>query len=192
LCERNARGDRSAGLASRDRLSKYSVSAEEYLAWTGVVQDGAPASYEIADVRVTGTDRVNPDYVLLKLEHARPGAELGIDEVVADTEKLYALGDFEHINYRLGGTPDAQVLTIDVTEKSWGPNFIAFDYGLAMQGGGQIFAVRTYADRFFPAVAWLRRRRQPATAIYTGQARARRFDAGRPELAIGECASRSH
>jgi NTE family protein len=132
---------REAGFANRDRLSQYSVSAEEYRAWTRVVQDGTPASHVVADVRVTGTDRVNPDYVLSKLDHARPVNGLGIAEIVAETEKLYALGDFEHINYQLGGTPGARVLTIDVTEKSWGPNFIGFDYGLAMQGGGQIDAL---------------------------------------------------
>jgi NTE family protein len=64
-------------------------------------------------------------------------------QIVDDTSRVFAQGDFEKVEYRLTGPRDARTLEINAVEKSWGPNFVRFDLGLgASVGGDVLFALR--------------------------------------------------
>jgi NTE family protein len=115
----------------RSALSRYSVTEREYAAWTAKLQREFETRYPLAAIEVVGTERVNPAYVESQLEHVGPGATVTVDEIVRDTETIYALGDFERVQYRLTGPADARTLQLEVREKSWGPNFLSFDYGIS-------------------------------------------------------------
>ncbi|HSC14623.1 MAG TPA: patatin-like phospholipase family protein, partial [Gammaproteobacteria bacterium] len=132
---------RRAAEGMREELSRFSVPEAEYLAWIeGLGRTQAPET-ALAEVRVVGTDRVNPEYVRAQLENAAPGEVLTPQAIAEDTERVYALGDFEGVDYALTGPADARVLEIAPTEKSWGPNFFRFDLGLATYEGGDMFAI---------------------------------------------------
>jgi NTE family protein len=134
---------RAAAEAQAALLSRYSVPEPEYLAWRSEVNREAAPPVRFAEVRITGLERVNPEYVRANLQNAVPDAELTSDEVGEDAGRLYALGDFEKVEYRVIGDPSARVLEIEATEKSWGPDFVRFDLGLAASGGGDVlFALR--------------------------------------------------
>ena len=132
---------RRAAESMSEQLSRYSVSEAEYAAWLDSLRRTLAPETRLADVRIVGTNRVNPEYVSAQLEHSAPGAVVTPETIAEDTERVYALGDFAGVDYQLSGPDDARVLDIEPTEKSWGPNFFRFDLGLAAYEGGDMFAI---------------------------------------------------
>ncbi len=132
---------RRAADGMREQLSRYSVPEAEYLAWVDSLSRAHAPETELAEVRIVGTERVNPEYVRAQLENAAPGAILTAEAIAEDTERVYALGDFEGVDYTLTGPAGARVLEIAPVEKGWGPNFFRFDLGLATYEGGDMFAI---------------------------------------------------
>jgi NTE family protein len=144
---------RAAALAEREQLLRYAVSAQEYAAWRASVSREASEPIRLADVRISGLERVNPQYVRMQLAAARPGSTVTTTEVIEDAGRIFALGDFERVDYRFTGPDSARTLEIRPIEKSWGPDFVRFDLGLAAQGDGSLQAVlradhiRTWMNR---------------------------------------------
>ncbi len=85
-----------------------------------------------------GLDRVDPAYVNAQLVNVGPDRQVTTAQIVEDTGRMYALGDFERVEYSLTGPPDARVLDIQAVEKSWGPDFVRFDLGLAGNIDGRL------------------------------------------------------
>jgi len=132
---------REAALKMKDQLSRLAVPEEQYLAWRqGVTQEGASVT-RLADVKIKGLKRVNPEFVRAKLKYAVPGQEITREQVIADTGRIFALGDFERVAYSFSGPEDARTLEITALEKSWGPDFIRFDLGLAGDAAGGLEAL---------------------------------------------------
>jgi NTE family protein len=125
----------------RDQLSRYSVPEAEYEAWVASLRRAQAPETQLAEVRIVGTERVNPEYVRAQLENSAPGAVLTAEAIAEDTERVYSLGDFEKVDYSLTGPAGARVLEIAPVEKGWGPNFFRFDLGLATYEGGDLFAI---------------------------------------------------
>jgi NTE family protein len=124
-----------AANSQADQLRRYSMPEAEYLAWRQSVTSPVRSTVTFADIQIDGTDRVNPDYVRAQVR-SRPGVETTEQRIADDTSRIFALGDFEAVEYRLAGDPDTPTLQIGVKEKSWGPNFLSFDLGLAASSGG--------------------------------------------------------
>ena len=133
-------GRRAAG-DMRDQLSRYSVSEDEYLAWVDSLRRTQAPETQLAEVRIVGTERVNPEYVRSQLQNSVPGAVLTPEAIAQDTERVYALGDFESVDYQLTGPAGARLLEIAPVEKGWGPNFFRFDLGMTAYEGGDMFAI---------------------------------------------------
>jgi NTE family protein len=129
-------------------LARYAVPEAEYLAWRARIDREQGPAVRLADVRITGTQRVNTEYLQAQLRVVRPGAAVTPAIIAEDTARLYALGDFEKVEYQLTGDPAAPTLEINAVEKSWGPNFVRFDLGLAASiGGDLLFALRGEHNR---------------------------------------------
>ena len=133
-------GRRAAG-DMRDQLSRYSVSEDEYLAWVDSLRRTQAPETQLAEVRIVGTERVNAEYVRSQLQNSVPGAVLTPEAIAQDTERVYALGDFESVDYQLTGPAGARVLEIAPVEKGWGPNFFRADLGMTAYEGGDMFAI---------------------------------------------------
>jgi len=125
----------------RAALARFSVSEREYAAWATNVHREGGANYTLAAIEVVGTERVNPAYVESQLRHIEPGTTVMVDEIVRDTQGIYALGDFERVQYKLTGPVDARTLELQVREKSWGPHFLRFDYGVATGSSSDLQAI---------------------------------------------------
>jgi NTE family protein len=137
----------------RAALARYSVSEREYAAWSTNIHRAGETSYELAAIEVVGTERVNPAYVESQLRNLAPGTTATVDEIAGDTQSIYALGDFERVQYQLTGPADARTLVLRVREKSWGPNFLGFDYGVSTGSSTDLQAIlrldheRTWLNR---------------------------------------------
>lgn len=132
---------RRAAEARRESLLRYALPDDEYRAWRDAIDTHDRDQYTIADVRIVGVERVNPDYLRSQLKHTRPGASVLPEEIASDAERLFALGDFQRVAYRLRGAPDGRTVEFRPVEKPWGPDFLRFDLGLATPGDGEIRAI---------------------------------------------------
>jgi NTE family protein len=144
----------AAAESYRKAFARYSLPEAEYADWLRRVHGVSDGRYRVQEVRVAGLDRVNPDYVASQLVEAQPGATINVENIVADMERVYALGDFERVEYHLLGSDDARILELRPVEKSWGPNFLGFDYGIETSDGADLNAIlRADHER-----TWLNRR----------------------------------
>lgn len=145
---------REAARAQAEKLRRYALPEEAYLAWrTGIDRPGS-TKIRLAEVKIKGLKRVNPDYVRAQLNSVVPGQEVTTEQIIDDTGRIYALGDFEKVEYHLSGSADARTLEIIAQEKSWGPDFLRFDLGVAGTVGDDLQAlVRADHHR-----TWLNRR----------------------------------
>jgi NTE family protein len=68
------------------------------------------------------------------------GGEFDLKVADDDIKRIYALGDFERVSYSIADDPGkGRVLTADVVEKSWGPNYLRFGLGLSSDLSGDSF-----------------------------------------------------
>ncbi len=132
---------REAALAQAERLRQLALPEAEYRAWRQALNREGNAPIRLAEVKIAPLQRVNPEYLRRQLEAVGPDREVTRTEIIADTGRLFALGDFERVAYRISGPPDARILEIAPVEKSWGPDFVRFDLGLAANGSGELDAL---------------------------------------------------
>lgn len=132
---------RAAALAQTDQLRRLALPEAEYRAWRQALNREGNAPIRLAQVKVKGLKRVNPEYVRSQLQSVVPGQAVTRSKIIEDTGRIFALGDFERVGYTLRGPPDARTLEITPVEKSWGPDFVRFDLGLAANGAGALEAL---------------------------------------------------
>lgn len=122
---------RAAALTQLAALSRYSLPEADYRAWRASIDQRDSPEIRLAKVEITGLDFVNPAYVEQQLLNAKVGKVVSTSDIAADTSRVYALGDFQKVEYRISGEPSASILEINAVEKPWGPDFLRFDLGLA-------------------------------------------------------------
>lgn len=132
---------RQAALDMQEQLRRFSLPEDQYLAWRQSVDRQGPKGARLAGIEIKGLKRVNPDYVRAQLQSLKAGEENTRQDILDDVGRIYALGDFERVSYKLTGPEDARVLEITPIEKSWGADFIRFDVGLAADIEGGIDAL---------------------------------------------------
>lgn len=139
---------RAAALGQTASLARYSVSPGEYSAWRKKIDRSYAKPFRVADVKIAGLQRVNPEYVRTQIRSTVPGAEISAAEVAADSSRIFALGDFEKVEYDVADISTHPTVEFTAIEKSWGPDFLRFDLGLAASGGGDFaFALRAEHER---------------------------------------------
>jgi NTE family protein len=145
----------AAARAHGPALARLALSDDEYRTWREGVETRRPRGNEVhlADVRFAGLDRVSEAYVASRVR-ARPGADIPRGAISRDTDRIYALGEFEQVGYTLTGPPNAAELEFQAVEKSWGPDYLEFDLGVYSGSGGDfLYAVqadhrRTWINRY--------------------------------------------
>ncbi|MFO1281931.1 MAG: patatin-like phospholipase family protein [Burkholderiales bacterium] len=120
-----ALGEASARAAAA-RLANLALSADAYAAYQASRRRPLDvATLPIDRVRVQGTRFVAPEAVAAVVE-SDVGGPLELARLEAQIGDLYGWGDFERIEYRIIDERGRRDLVVDVTEKSWGPNFLRF------------------------------------------------------------------
>ncbi|HEX6572635.1 MAG TPA: patatin-like phospholipase family protein [Steroidobacteraceae bacterium] len=118
-------------------LAKFSVPAAQYTAWRTRVTSEQAIEAKLADVRYTGLERVNPEY-LKSMARMKPGDTVDITKISAEARRMSALPDFESVEYRLVGDPASPTLEWLPQEKRWGPDYLKFDLGVYGSAGGDL------------------------------------------------------
>jgi NTE family protein len=137
-----------------DRLAKLSLPAEEYAALNARRRAAMPVdSRPIAQVRLSPLARVNPDVVRAEIT-TREGQQPEPARMEADVRRLYASGDFERVAYGLLDDSGRRVVSFDLAEKSWGPNFVKFglEGGYDLRGESRFEALGAYRRTWIDAL----------------------------------------
>lgn len=132
-------GERAARTQA-DALRGLALPEDDYLALNAErFRDDRNRNLPIAEIHVTGTERVNPEVVLAAMK-THPGDTFDRTKLEADVKRIYGRGDFEAVNYALSEVPDkGGVVDIEVTEKSWGPNYLRFGLNLSSDFDGNAY-----------------------------------------------------
>jgi NTE family protein len=140
LDEAAAAGEKAAREAV-PQLARLQVDAASYAAQTAArtALIAAAGDLRIAAIEVKGTERVNPEAVRGAMR-TKPGDTFDAAELDTDMRRIYGSGDFERVSYFLTEQPGGiHVLTTDVGEKSWGPNYLRFGLSLTTDFEGNSY-----------------------------------------------------
>jgi NTE family protein len=119
-----------AARAAASRLASLAVSPEAYAQWRESRMQHVPAgSTLVAAVRFEGVDASNTAY-LQSLIRTRPGKPLNEHRVSDDALRIYANGNYESVAHHIERSGNTATVVFTPRPKSWGPTFIAFDFGL--------------------------------------------------------------
>ena len=134
LLDFNAAGEivskgEAAARSQEEALRRLAVDEEAWQRYLDRQRRTTPA------IRVTSVG-VDPGPGLARQAVARsvktqPGTTLDLRVLQGDLERLYELGDFEAVDFRLVPDGDGHALDITGHAKSWGPNFLRFGLGLS-------------------------------------------------------------
>ena len=135
-----AEAGEKAARGALDQLKRLQVDAEAYAATTAArTAQITGAEVRIAGIEVKGARRTNPEAVRGAMR-SQAGESFNAAGVEADMRRIYGGGDFESVNYFLTEQPGGgHLLTADVTEKSWGPNYLRFGLSLSTDFEGRSY-----------------------------------------------------
>lgn len=115
------------------KLKDRSVSQEEYQVFLSGQRKQHAEPEKIDYVEIAPPARVSPKKIEAKIR-TKPGQALDTETLRDDLTRVYTIGDFEQVDFRLlkkegkGGErqPPRRGLLVDTKEKPWGPNYLRF------------------------------------------------------------------
>ena len=112
------------------QLKRYSVSESEYKLF--LAQHRRQGSYQeiIQEIRIAGLSRVSEPQVRGRIQ-SQAGKPLDVNQLQEDITRIYAMGDFESVDFKLLDENGKNVLVFVPKEKPWGPNYLRFGLNLA-------------------------------------------------------------
>jgi len=119
----------AAARAQEQALRRLSVDEESWQRQLAR-QRRVPPTITITSVTTDPGRGLAPQTVTRNV-HTRPGAPLDVKVLRADLERLYELGEFETVDFRLVPDGAGYALAITGHAKPWGPNFLRFGLGIS-------------------------------------------------------------
>ncbi|MGF1765580.1 patatin-like phospholipase family protein [Aliivibrio kagoshimensis] len=124
-----------SALESKEKLASLTITPKEYEEYKNKVEKRKSNLKFGADLIVTNIALNNSsqysDELLLERLNLNEGATIDIEDLEASIRNLYVLDRFEKITYNYQyENEEKTTLTINVKEKSWGPNYLDFRFAL--------------------------------------------------------------
>lgn len=139
--------ERGAEAARRhaDRLRAFAVPRAEYEASLRDRRKPAGSTLvgtTIDEIHTAGSPRVDHRQIRARMR-TRPGEPLELERVRRDLERIYEIGEFQAVGYRLRRDGDRTILAFSGEEKAWGPNYLRFGLALSadFEGRGEFIAL---------------------------------------------------
>jgi NTE family protein len=121
--------------AMTEQIRRYSVPEAEYQAFLKKHRAYRPDPFTVGFVKVAGLKTVNPALVKSRLS-IKPGDRLNLENLQADLTRVYAMGDFEVVDFRVAQEDGKQGVVVAAKEKPWGPDYMRFGLNLATDASG--------------------------------------------------------
>jgi len=125
------RGESSAE-GMRPRLRALSVTEEEYEEYRQAKLDrraqlGGQPAYYLDRIVIHNNSRLS-DEVIKGMLQVETGMVQTSENLEAGIERINALGTFERVTYEIDEEQGQNVLVVNASEKSWGPNYLDFNF----------------------------------------------------------------
>ena len=115
--------------ANGGRLSELALDAEEYAEWSARRRIREHEGFEIGFVRVQHDGTLEQGTLAARIK-AEPGGPVSAKLFEADADRLYGLGLFEKVDYRVVDQGDDVGVEYRAKTKSWGSNNLLFGLSL--------------------------------------------------------------
>ncbi|MBI3775321.1 MAG: patatin-like phospholipase family protein [Gammaproteobacteria bacterium] len=119
----------AAALAQEVLLRNLSAPPKDYTRYLRRQRTKLAAVARVDFIKIDKPERVSEEIITRRLT-TRTGTQLDIDTLRGDMTRIYDLGDFERVNFRVVQTDAGEGLEIDAQEKSWGPNYLRLGLNL--------------------------------------------------------------
>jgi len=122
-------------------LRSFSASGDDFDAFVRRQRAGTEVEpITLAFVEITGVETLSPKMVRKRVK-TRPGDPLDLDKLARDLERVYKIGEFATVEFRLEERDGESGLVIEATEKAWGPWYMRPGISLAtdLSGRGGFF-----------------------------------------------------
>lgn len=137
-----ALGERAAR-NMQSQLSAYSVPEQAYEEYRA---SHLREPYHLSEVGFVGNEasgngsgrHVNGRAVVSRMK-SRPGATLDVHTLQDDLGRIYSMGEFETVSFRIDEKDGKQGIVIRTQEKAWGPNYLRFGLDLQSDFQGENF-----------------------------------------------------
>ena len=114
-----------ATLAQRERLSALSIDADSYAEYQAARTGTYSQPDRISFVRVRDDGPLSEDFLVSQLE-VQAGDAIDPQRFADDASRLYGLGLYERVGYRLVTEDDETGVEFETVPKSWGPDLLRF------------------------------------------------------------------
>lgn len=134
-----------AARAQEAELRRYSVSEAEYAEF--LRRQRRPSGAEairVDSIAIEGIRKVPVGLVRRRIK-TRPGEPLNLPTLSSDLDRVWQLGDFETVEYRIDRDTAGNRLVIEAREKPWGPGYLRFGLSVNSTFGGET-EVRALAE----------------------------------------------
>ena len=115
----------AATIAQTDRLSDLSLDFDSYAAYQAARTGDYRQPARLAFVRVRDDGLLSQDFLESHLE-AKAGDEINPEKFADDASRLYGLGLYEQVGYKLVTEGSETGVVFETTPKSWGPDILQF------------------------------------------------------------------
>ncbi|MEL7296476.1 MAG: patatin-like phospholipase family protein [Pseudomonadota bacterium] len=111
-------------------LQRYALTADRYATVNAMRRQRAGLDFVPAFVDLRTDAEISPRVIQARIA-TEPGAPLSTERLREDLAKIYGLGLFEQVDYRVVQRGEETGLEIDARAKSWGPGYMRF--GIAFE-----------------------------------------------------------
>ena len=119
-----------AARAKISELRKLSIDPEAFQARIKKQRRAMPGSIELSGVEITGAERVSEKAIQGRI-YSKPGEPFDVNTLQLDLMRVYGIGEFEQILFKLEQQDDATgTLTYEATESPAGPLYLAVGLNL--------------------------------------------------------------
>jgi NTE family protein len=117
------------------KIKRYSISEKAYQEYLAHQRARHEEPLVIDFVKVKKPTRVSEETIKQSIK-TKPGEPLNLTKLQNDLTRIYALGDFESVNFEVAERDKKKGLLIDAVEKSWGPNYLRFGLNFSSDSEG--------------------------------------------------------
>ena len=119
----------NAAQAQELLLNNVSAPPKEYTKYLRRQRTKLATLARVDFINIDKPARVSEEIITRRLA-TTAGKPLDIDILRGDLTRIYDLGDFERVDFRVVQSATGEGLQIDAQEKSWGPNYLRFGLNL--------------------------------------------------------------
>ena len=120
----------AAAQDSLDLLSQYQVDKDTYAQWLKTQRRSFIKIPDINSIEIQGNERVSSKEIKARIK-LKDSGYLNFTQLENDLENIYAIDEFESVDFEVVEKDNTNSLIIKVKEKPWGPNY--FRFGLKIE-----------------------------------------------------------